>query len=423
MKPVGITVYGLNYAPEDVGIGPYTAGLAEHLAGLGHEVSVVAAVPHYPAWRVAAGYGRRRTVTHEAGVRVTRLWVRMPSPMNGLQRALFELSFLVQALVERPAGDIVVGVSPGLGSGLAAAVHGRLSGRRVVMILQDLAGQGLQQSGLNSHRLLARVVGAAERFVIKRAHAVIVITESFVPHLLAMGIPARRISVLPNWSRLPVAPPAVGVGVGDPRRPVTFVHAGSMGIKQGLEQLIDVARIAAERRLPWRFVLVGDGSERRRLERSAAGLANVEFRDPVDGDAFPAVLAAADVLLVCQAPSNLDMSFPSKLTSYFAAQRPVVACVPPGGSVAGFLRSSGAGLAVPAGQPDELLGALLAITTDPAVGRRILHAARAHLETHWSAASLLPRWAAAVLGPYEARAVAPAARLLPFAADDLGISA
>src|SRR5437868_4171247 len=50
-KRLEILLVAINYAPEPTGSGPYTAGLAEHYAQLGHRVRVVTGLPHYPAWR------------------------------------------------------------------------------------------------------------------------------------------------------------------------------------------------------------------------------------------------------------------------------------------------------------------------------------------------------------------------------------
>ena len=51
-----VLIVGLNYAPEPIGIGPYTTGLAEYLAGHGHRVEVVAGRPYYPQLRVCSGF-------------------------------------------------------------------------------------------------------------------------------------------------------------------------------------------------------------------------------------------------------------------------------------------------------------------------------------------------------------------------------
>ena len=45
MKHRRVLIIGLNYAPEPVGIGPYTQGLAEALAGQGAAVEVIAGQP------------------------------------------------------------------------------------------------------------------------------------------------------------------------------------------------------------------------------------------------------------------------------------------------------------------------------------------------------------------------------------------
>ena len=51
-----ILVLGINYAPEKTSVAPFTTGLCEHLAALGHRVTVVTAFPYYPQWRVWDGY-------------------------------------------------------------------------------------------------------------------------------------------------------------------------------------------------------------------------------------------------------------------------------------------------------------------------------------------------------------------------------
>lgn len=113
------------------------------------------------------------------------------------------------------------------------------------------------------------------------------------------------------------------------------LHSGNMGLKQGLEVLVDAARLAPEIRV----VLMGDGNQREALLARAAGLRNLDILPPADAAEFTDVLAAADVLAVTQRGSVLDMSVPSKLTSYFVSGRPVVASVAEG--EAPHRRSSG----------------------------------------------------------------------------------
>ena len=114
-----------------------------------------------------------------------------------------------------------------------------------------------------------------------------------------------------------------------------------MGLKQGLEQVVEAARLAAERDEPVRFVLAGDGSQAEALRAMGAGLPTLEFL-PVQPDGLHAsLLAAADVLLLSERATQLDMSLPSKLTGYFAAGRPIVAAIPAGGASAREMRALG----------------------------------------------------------------------------------
>jgi glycosyltransferase involved in cell wall biosynthesis len=144
-----------------------------------------------------------------------------------------------------------------------------------------------------------------------------------------------------------------------------------MGLKQGLENLVDTARLAASSSPDLLFVLMGDGNQRAMLEERAAGLPNLRFLPPQPEEDFPNVLAAADILLVNQRPTVTDMSLPGKLTSYFASGQPVVAAVSPTSETARELRGSDVGLVVDAGRPELLLGAIRTLADDRASAARL----------------------------------------------------
>jgi colanic acid biosynthesis glycosyl transferase WcaI len=44
-----VQLWSYNYSPEPTGIAPVSEALAQGLRKLGHEISVVAAHPHYPS--------------------------------------------------------------------------------------------------------------------------------------------------------------------------------------------------------------------------------------------------------------------------------------------------------------------------------------------------------------------------------------
>ena len=94
-----------------------------------------------------------------------------------------------------------------------------------------------------------------------------------------------------------------------------------------------------------KIVLAGDGSDRPRLARVSRGLnlENVEFYGVQPPGEYEAMLRSADVLLVNQRSAVADMSMASKLTSYFAADKPVLAAVGVTSETAREVRASGGG--------------------------------------------------------------------------------
>src|SRR5262249_51200263 len=152
-----------------------------------------------------------------------------------------------------------------------------------------------------------------------------------------------------------------------------------------------------------RFVLMGSGSQRAALESAGRGLPNVTFKEPCSTDELPEVLGAADALLVNERASVIDMSLPSKLTSYFATGRPVIAAVPDG-STAAEVRRVGAGLVVPAEQPAALLAAVADLCADPMLARSLSTAGPIYAANALGRTGILQRAEAVLAGLISARA-------------------
>jgi glycosyltransferase involved in cell wall biosynthesis len=138
-----------------------------------------------------------------------------------------------------------------------------------------------------------------------------------------------------------------------------------MGLKQGLEQVVVAARAAVLSAPQVRFILLGEGSQRAALESASKDLPSVQFLPTQSADDYAQALMAADVLLLSERGTSVDMSLPSKLTAYCAAGRPIVAAVREGGATWTEVERIGAGLLVPAGDPTALLAALARLAGDP----------------------------------------------------------
>lgn len=369
MRPLSlrIVIIGLHYAPESTGNAPYTASLAEGLAAAGHDVRVLTGVPHYPEWQIREGYGEWSREEVINGVNIVRLRHFVPAIPSAFHRMHMELSFGVRTLFTRwGRPDVVLLVSPALLSTALASVRAKLSRDRptIGIWVQDIYSRGLveTQTNLIGTAWIARVAARFEAFVFSLADGIVAIHSRFRQHLInELGVSASAVTVVRNWTHLPSSPvhdrsatrSMLGWGEDD----VVVLHAGNMGKKQGLENVVEAARRAEATGSRVLFVLMGDGNQRQSLRRMGKDVANLEFVDSLPQDEFRAAMNASDILLVNELPGVRDMSVPSKLTSYFSTGRPVIAATDAGSVTAGEIEISKAGLRVNAGDPDALVQA------------------------------------------------------------------
>jgi glycosyltransferase involved in cell wall biosynthesis len=233
---------------------------------------------------------------------------------------------------------------------------------------------------------VSAATAAVERYALRRADLVAVVSDAFREQVRAYGVPDERIRVLPNWTHIHasgLSPADARDALGWPRGPFTVVHTGNIGLKQDLGNLVEAARICAEQNSGVRFVIVGDGSQRAAIQAQARGLAGLEFVDPLDGVKYPQSLAAADLLVVNERPGVGDMSLPSKLTSYLTAGRAVIAAVGPDGATATELRrTGGAAHLVAPGDPAALAEGILGLRVRPGQCREMGLLGRVYAEAN-----------------------------------------
>lgn len=366
-----ILVVGLNYTPEASGIAPYTAALSAGLVGRGHAVRVITTMPHYPEWRVAPGYDGWTRTERLDGVKVRRLRHYVPTRPSGVRRLASEISFGLRAMLTRwGRPDVVLFVSPALFSTGLAMLRARAAHLPTVVWVQDVYSSGMVETqGQSDGSSVVRVIRSVESVVLRSADVVSVIHDRFAQVVEGLGASKEQVRVVRNWTHLQ---PVLHQDPRLARRRLKWLseetivlHSGAMGKKQDLDNVIAAARLADERGAPVRFILMGNGAERARLEALATGVRSVTFLDPLPADQYQPSLHAADALLVNEHAGLREMAVPSKLTSYFSSGRPVIAATDAGSVTAFEVRSAEAGIRVPPADPEALLAAALELRADP----------------------------------------------------------
>lgn len=221
--------------------------------------------------------------------------------------------------------------------------------------------------GVLHNRRAIRALEALERFIYGRAHAITVISEWFRRRLLAKGVPASKLSVIPNFVDTAFMQPAPAAAratnafarAHDLVASFVVLYAGNIGLTQGFETILAAARQVQH--LPdVRFVLVGDGTRRAWLEAQLAAdpLPNVMLLPYQPRSVVPALYAAADLCLVPLKRDTAQETFPSKIYTIMAARRPVIAA-DPDSELAWVVAHAGCGWAIP---PDDAAALAAAIS-------------------------------------------------------------
>jgi colanic acid biosynthesis glycosyl transferase WcaI len=322
-----------------------------------------------------------------------------------------EFTFGLQLLTSswgRP--DVVVCVSPPLLATAMSAVRARLTwrGPAVGVLVQDLYSRGVAETEVASG-WSARVLGYVESATMRLCHGVSVIHSGFAEDIAEhLGVDIRRIREIRNWTHIRPADPSSSTAFRKAHNwsadDVVVLHAGNMGYKQGLENVVAAAESAARNNSRVRFVLLGDGNQRKSLEAAAAGVPTLEFLPPVSDDEFPAALGAGDVLLVNERPGVARMSVPSKLTSYFSAGKPILAATEASGFTASELAASGAGVCVPADRPDLLVSEAIRLGSDKVLSGALGQAGLRYCEDLLSQRAALDRYEQWIIDLAEMRA-------------------
>ncbi len=379
MTPTSPKVLFLNrsYWPDVEATGQLLTELCSDLAAA-YDVTVIAGRPNHAAAKL--GRGGFHHEDHQ-GVHIVRVGSRTFDKRSLLSRAVGLLSYLALAswaAFRQPRPDvIVVETDPPLLGALGALL--KLWHRsRLVFYLQDLYPEVGLALGKLRPGLLTWLLRQATQVGLARADRIVVLGEDMKKRVLARGIPADKIDLVPNWTDTAAVRP---VEARDTLRgewglngQFVAMYSGNLGLSQGLDAVLEAARRL--RTDPILFLFVGEGAAKAGLVERARewGLDNVRFLTYQPKDRLGASLGTADVHLIGLQRGLAGCIVPSKLYGILAAGKPYVAAVDDDSEVAHVTRAHDTGFLVPPDDPQALVEALRRCLRDrdglPAMGRR-----------------------------------------------------
>ncbi len=275
---------------------------------------------------------------------------------------------------ERGAVDVVVTQDPFL-TGLTGCLLKRRWG---VGLTVQLFSSFFDNPQWLSERPVNRLLHVLGKWTVRAADTVRVESPIEKQHLVALGVPADRVWVVPllyNFARFAQAD---GTSIrtrylqGPFAEMVLFV--GRLAPEKDVPTLLRAVPSLAQSRPAARIIIVGRGQEEAKLREMAAELnlgERVVFVGAVSGEELPAYFHACDVFVL---PSIYE-GVPTVLIEAAASGKPVVSTRTR--NVDDVVVHEQTGLTVPAGDPAALSEALRRILSDPV---RAEHMGRAGCE-------------------------------------------
>jgi len=349
------------------------AMLCERLVDRGHEVTVITTIPHYPSGITDTEY-RNKWIqkSKEQGVQVIRVRIPSLNRQKLSSRLLQFLTFQVGASIAclKEEYDFAIVANPAINKGLPFFAVATLRNRPSIFLVADVYPDVGIETGVFKNMLVIRFVEAIEKYCLRNADIVWVLSESFVPRMKSMGVMTERLNVLGVWVDTDFFKPLPRQNSFSNEHSLNtkfvVLYAGNIGLSQGLENILIVADQLSE--YPEiQFVFVGEGIGREVLIARAAEmkLGNVQFIPFQPWERVPEIMATADVSVVSLKSGIGVQSLPSKSFTYLASGRPILAIMDEDSAIWRLVEQSKSGKCVSFGNTVDIVGAILKLYHDP----------------------------------------------------------
>jgi colanic acid biosynthesis glycosyl transferase WcaI len=328
-----VLVASINFAPDHSGIGVYSTDFSTFLSEQGDTVTMVTGFPYYPSWKKHCedkGVLFRKEVFK--GILLLRGYLYVPHKVTPIKRIMHEATFCLFAFLNfLRAGrqDAIVVFSPPFLLGLVGKIFATLWRCPLVINIQDLPLDAATSLGMVNKGFVSKILNLMERWIYYNATEVVTISERMLDSVRTKVECPEKIGVIPNWIDIRCSQ---GIISGKFRKTHSIlkdkflvVYAGNLGVKQGLDCLLYLAKkMESDRR--FHFFLIGNGADKSRLLKISDELQlhNTTFLDLLAPDAYKEMLVDVDLVFIAQRMGGGDNFFPSKVLGVMAQGKPLL---------------------------------------------------------------------------------------------------
>ncbi|MBR0797147.1 glycosyltransferase family 4 protein [Bradyrhizobium jicamae] len=280
----------------------------------------------------------------------------------------------VASLIRTLKPDLVISGNTPTESQTSIVKASRKSGAAFVFWVQDFYSIAVTKLLKKKMGTVGAAVGAyytfLERGQFANSDAIVVITEAFVDVAKKWVDGDEKVFTIENWGTLNEISPLQKNNDWSRRHGLAdtfnFLYSGTLALKHNPQLLIDLTKEVKGRA---NVVVVSQGVGVSDLERAKReqGIDNLILLPLQPFDDLPKVLATSDVTVATIEPDAGMFSVPSKVQSYFCAQRPVLLAAPAENLASQVVRKHGAGLVVDPSDKTGFLRSAVQLMDDDAL--------------------------------------------------------
>ncbi|WP_276373441.1 WcaI family glycosyltransferase [Chryseolinea sp. H1M3-3] len=378
-----LLLIGYNFYPEPTGIGKYSGEMVSWFVSQGYDCTVVTSYPYYPFWKIQEPYYKRRfrytiekTVDANSGgsLEIYRCPQYVPNNPSGLKRMVLDLSFLTSAffpVLKLLAGkkfDYVMTVAPSFQLGLFGILFRKLHKAKFLYHIQDLQIEAAKDLKLIKSKGVINLLFKVEKYIFNKCDVISTISPGMVVKVRNKA--KKDVLLFPNWTDVNSFYPIEDKSnlkkkfSYEPSDKIVL-YSGAIGEKQGLDSILTIAnQLRSLKNI--KFIICGSGPYKKELQDLAKRLklSNVNFMPLQPPSEFNDFLNLADIHLVLQKASAVDLVMPSKLSAILAVGGLAIVTANPGSGLHTLIKEHKIGVLVSAENIDELKACILNIVNN-----------------------------------------------------------
>ena len=330
-----IIIYGINYAPEEVGIGKYTTELAEWLLSRGNQIKVITACSYYPNWSVKKNKYFQERINY-VDVQRCPLWV--PHKPSGVKRLIHLASFVLTSLpilfsLKRYKADLIITIAPALFCAPVSILFKIINKRTKNWIhIQDFELDAAFELGILKGKYLRKMLLYLEKKILDSFDRISTISKSMYDFAVSKNLNKNKLILFPNWVDTKfIVNQKSEIKEDNPylkelkikENSIVVMYSGTMGEKQGLDILPQIIRhFESCSNIYWLFA--GEGPMKEFLKEKLSNFTNVKILPLQPKERFNDWINLADIHLLPQRRGADGLVLPSKVLAMLASGKPFI---------------------------------------------------------------------------------------------------